>query len=322
MHSSRRALPCALILFSFVLLIAGCRLAQNVDGGNENYATINGAKLWYEIKGTGEPLLLVPGGPGMSHVYFTPHFAKLADRFKIIYFDPFGRGKSERAKSPTEYTLQRDVDDIEGLRRFLAVDKLHLYGHSYGGIVAQAYALKHPEHIGKLVLSNTLYSSKMFQALIDNINMEIQNQYPDVWEKLKVIRKESGKSGSIEYFVTWSPVLTQLAYFYNIANMTEVAGDQYSFNPEVFFAIAGDDPGLVAGGDLARFDFSDRLKNLKVPTTVIAGRFDRGCMPKYTLEFKKLMPQAQFVMFEQSGHFPFIEEPQKFYEVLDGFLSK
>ncbi len=168
----------ALIFMIFISVDSGSvLLAQGLNG---NHAVINGAKLWYEIKGEGEPLLLIPGGPGFSHLYFTPHFSKLSDRFKIIYFDAFGRGKSERGESPKSYSLKRDVEDIEGLRKFLGIDKLNIFGHSYGGIVAQAYALKYPEHLDKLILSNTLCSSEMYQAVIDNLNNEIQNQYPEV----------------------------------------------------------------------------------------------------------------------------------------------
>jgi len=154
------------------------------------------------------------------------------------------------------------------------------------------------------------------------MNNEIQNQYHQVWEKLKTIRSRDQKSSSIEYFATSSPVSMQLAYFYDISNTKKLTGDQFSFNPDVFFSLAGDDSGFVAGGDLGSFDFSDQLKEVEVPTMIIAGRFDRGCFPSYTLEFKKHMPQANFVMFEKSGHFPFIEEPQKFSEILDDFLSK
>jgi proline iminopeptidase len=322
MYLFAKTLIQALILVLPVLAIHNNVSAQNIESDNKNFTTVNGAKLWYETEGTGEPLLLIPGGPGLSHIYFKPHVSKLADRFKIIYFDAFGRGKSERAKSPGEYTFQRDVDDIEGLRKSLGIDKFNIYGHSYGGIVAQAYILKHPEHVDKLVLSNTLFSSKMFQAVIDNMNNEIQNQYPEVWEMLKAIRSRDQKSGSIEYFVTSSPVSMQLAYFYDVSNMTKLQGDQFSFNPDVFFALAGDDPGFVAGGDLGNFDFRGQLKDVKVPSMIIAGRFDRGCLPSYTLEFKNHMPQAKFVMFEKSGHFPFIEEPQEFCDTLNGFLSK
>jgi proline iminopeptidase len=297
----------------FVILLSvdsdGTLLAQDpVD----DYTVINGAKIWYKTDGKGEPLLLIPGGPGFSHLYFTPHFAKLSDKFNIIYFDAFGRGKSDRAKSPDEYSIKRDVEDIEGLRKYLGIDKLNIFGHSYGGIVAQVYALKYPDHIRKLILSNTLFNSEMCQAMITNLNNEIQNQFPEIWEKLKLIRERDHKSSSIEYLMTSSPVSLQLGYFYDASNAQRLNGDKYSFNPDVYFSLAG---------DLGNLDFSIQLKEIKIPTLVIGGRFDRVCLPKYTLLYKKFMPQAKFVMFEESGHFPYIEEPLKFCETLETFLS-
>ncbi|MHC4364157.1 MAG: proline iminopeptidase-family hydrolase [Planctomycetota bacterium] len=319
---STNALRQLLILIILVCRISGSSFAQNISNQGANYAEVNGAKLYYEIHGSGEPLLLIPGGPGLSHLYFTPHFSKLADGFKIMYFDPYGRGKSDRAESTGQYSFQRDLDDLEGLRKFFRIDKLNIFGHSYGGILAQAYVLKHPEHVNKLVLSNTLYSSEMFQALIDNMNVEIQNQFPQVWEKLQIIHAKRQKSSTPEYLMAASPVTMQLAYFYDISNMTKLVGNQFSFNPDVYFSLAGDDSGFVPGGDLANWNYSEQLKDITVPTLIIAGRFDRGCFPKYTLQFKKFMPQAEFVMFEKSGHFPFIEEPQKFHETLVNFLRQ
>ena len=79
------------IIFIILVSIDSNRTLLAQDPGN--YTVINGAKLWYETSGKGEPLLLIPGGPGFSHVYFTPHFAKLSDKFNIIYYDAFGQGK-------------------------------------------------------------------------------------------------------------------------------------------------------------------------------------------------------------------------------------
>jgi proline iminopeptidase len=250
-----------------------------------------------------------------------PHFAKLSEKLKIIYYDAFGRGRSDRAKSPDEYSIKRDVEDIEGLRKHLGIEELNIFGHSYGGIVAQAYALRYPDHVKKLILSNTLFNSEMCQAMITNLNNEIQNQYPETWEKLKLIRERDHKSSSIEYLITSSPVTLPLGYFYNASNAIKLAGDQYSFNPDVYFSLAGDDAGFVIGGDLGTLDFSVQLKEIKIPTLVIAGRFDRVCLPKYTLLYRKFMPQAEFVMFEESGHFPYIEESVKFCETIETFLN-
>ena len=76
-----------------------------------------------EIEGEGEPLLIIPGGPGNSHTYFHPWFSELAKNYKLIYLDAFGRRKSDRAEDPVEYTFERDVEDIELLRRTLKYKK-------------------------------------------------------------------------------------------------------------------------------------------------------------------------------------------------------
>jgi proline iminopeptidase len=161
------------------------------------YVTVNGAKLWYESEGSGEALLLIPGGPGLAH-YFHPYFSVLANTVRVISFDPFGRGKSDRANSPNEYTFSRDVEDIEGLRMALGLGKIALLGHSYGGMVAQAYALRYPENVRKLILADTLFSAEMWQANNDNSNYETQNQYPEVWAKVQELSSQGQHSNAKE----------------------------------------------------------------------------------------------------------------------------
>ena len=112
-----------------------------------DYVTVNGAKLWYESEGRGDPLILISGGPGDSHDVFHLFFSRLAGQRRVIYFDAFGVGKSGRAKSRKEYTFARDVEDLEGLRKALGLSKINILGQSYGGMVAQAYALKFPETV-------------------------------------------------------------------------------------------------------------------------------------------------------------------------------
>jgi hypothetical protein len=107
-----------------------------------DYAAVNGVKLWYESEGYGPALVLIAGGPGLSHSYFHPCFSVLATSFRIIYFDAFGTGKSDRAHDLHEYSFSRDVENLEGLRKALGLGKINVLGHSYGGMVAQAYALR------------------------------------------------------------------------------------------------------------------------------------------------------------------------------------
>lgn len=306
-------------LFSFVHFEFGYTQARSneLKHAPGNYVVVNGVKIWCESEGKGEPLLLIAGGPGSTH-YFEPFFSILADSCRLIYFDAFGRGKSDRAKSAKEYTFERDVEDIEGLRKALGLGKINLLGHSYGGMVAQAYALKYPDSVKRLILANTLYNAEMWQANNDNSNYEIRNQYPEMWEKIHKIRAQGYHSSAKEHQEVYQ-VPVGLLYFYN-ASIAENL--QWDINPEVYYAIAGDDADFLIGGDVGKLDFRMELHKLKMPTLILAGRYDRICLPRFSLQFKKYAPQAEFVIFEKSGHEPFREETEKMMKILRNFLNK
>jgi len=283
------------------------------------YVTVNGSRLWYEREGRGEPLILVSGGPGDPHSPFHPFFSRLADRYQVIYFDGFGVGKSDRAQSNKQYAFARDVDDLEGLRKALGFSKISLLGHSYGGMVAQAYALKYPAAVSRLILIDTFYSGEMWQANNDNCNHEIQNQFPEIWEKLQGLRARGLRSSAPEHQQAYQAPLG-LFYFHDASKAKLLPIEKG--NDEVYYTIAGDDADFVIGGDIAALDFRADLKSLTMPMLILAGRFDRVSLPRYAVEYKKYAPQARFVMLEESGHFPYIEEPVRTLSELRNFLRK
>jgi proline iminopeptidase len=283
------------------------------------YAQVNGAKLWYETEGQGEPLVLVAGGPGDSHSEFHPFFSRLADRFQIIYFDALGVGKSDRATSAKEYTFAREVEDLEGLRKALGLSRMNLLGHSFGGMVAQAYALKYPQSVKRLLLADTFHSGKMWQANNDSVNYEIRNQYPELWEDLQRVRKKGFRSSSTEQLDIYRRIPPGLIYFHDASKAKLVPDDPG--NDQLYYAIAGSDADFVIGGDIAGLDFRANLHKLKTPILVLSGRFDRVSLPRYAVEYKKYAPQARFIMMEESGHFPFVEEPEATLVVLREFLK-
>jgi proline iminopeptidase len=285
-----------------------------------NYATVNGAKLWYESEGQGEPLILISGGPGDSHGIFHPFFSRLADQHRVIYFDAFGVGKSDRAKSRKEYTFARDVEDLEGLRKALGLSKINLLGQSYGGMVAQAYALKYPESVRRLILADTFYSGKMWQTNNDNCNNEIRTQFPEVWGRLQKMRAQGLRSSAPEHQREYYGVPLGLFYFRDASKAQLLP--RADSNPDVYYTIAGDDADFVIGGDIAGLDFRADLRKLKMPVLILAGRFDRVSIPRYAIEYKRYLPQAQFVVMVYSGHFSFIEEPDETASVLGEFLGK
>lgn len=311
-------LTCMLaILAALTCLETSARKGPHPPG---RYASVNGAKLWYESEGRGETVLLISGGPGDSHAVFHPFFSRLADRNRIIYYDAFGVGRSDRAASPSEYHFARDVEDVEGLRKALGLGAVTVLGQSYGGMVAQAYALKYPESVKRLILMSTFYSGAMWQTNNDNCNREIRNQYPDVWEKLQALRARGIRSDSPEHQELYYGVPLGLFYFHDASKAASLPKDPG--NLEVYYSIAGADADFEIGGDIAALDFRPALGKVRVPTLVLAGRYDRVSMPLYAAEFKTLIPGARLVIFEKSGHFPYMEEPDETLDVLRDFLRR
>src|SRR5690349_659868 len=148
-----------LVLSFLFLLWVSITIAQTFPESQTDgkYYTVNGAKLWTVSFGKGDPIFFIAGGPGGSH-YGLRSFDSLSTTNTLVYYDGFGRGKSDMAKNVNEYTLERDIEDLEGLRKAMGFTSINVLGHSYGGVVAQGYALKYPGHVKHLILANTFHS--------------------------------------------------------------------------------------------------------------------------------------------------------------------
>ncbi len=159
----------------------------------------------------------------------------------------------------------------------------------------------------------------MWQAGSEYYNNEIENQYPEIWEKLQALRAQGFRSNAKEHQELLAKVPMGLMYFYDASNADNLP---LEFNPDVFYSMAGDDADFLIGGDISKLDFRTQLKNLKMPILIFAGHFDRIITVRFAIQFKQYAPQATFVMLEKSGHFTFIEENNMFFDTLKIFLSK
>lgn len=310
-----------IVLVLFQCSVHAQKLPDSVTDGK--YVTVNGAKLWVVSVGKGDPLIIIPGGPGSAHLGYRV-FDSLANDNEIIYFDAFGRGKSDTAKDVKEYSLARDIEDIEGLRLALHFNKLNVLGHSYGGLVAQGYALKYPSHVKHLILANTFHSFVMWQKNDDNSNHEIKTNYPEVWDSLMKIREEGAVSSDPRHQELYGKVPYGFLYAYNPNNFLGRGGKPYpnSFNSKLYYQMVGKDGDFIVGSDIGTFDYRKDLKNLTMPVLIYGGRYDRVAVPEMMIKYKKYCPQAQFMLFEKSGHNPQVEEPEKLFPVIEKFLHK
>ncbi len=312
----------SVFILTFIFLTTnGQNLPSSYTDGK--YITVNGAKLWVVVAGKGEPIVIIPGGPGGNHLGYRA-FDSMATTNTMVYFDAFGRGKSDTAKNVKEYSLARDISDLEGIRVALHYDKWNVLGHSYGGLVAQGYALKYPSHVSHLILANTFHSFVMWQENDDNSNHEIKENYPEIWNELMKIREAGAISSDAKHQEIYGRVPYGFLYAYNPENFKSRGAKPYPnpFNADLYYQMVGKDGDFIVGSDIGNFDFRKDLKKLTMPVLIYGGRYDHVAVPVMMVKFKEYCPQAKFVMFEHSGHNPQVEEPGKLFALLRDFLSK
>ena len=285
------------------------------------HIAVRGTSLWIEEEGAGDPVLLLAGGPASSHVVFHPVFGALAESHHVIYLDYRGRGRSEPVEDPRTITFAGDVADIAELVRALGLGPVSIYGFSYGGMVAQALALDHPELVKRLVLANTLHSPEMWQRNHENINRELELQYPEVWDQILAFCAQGVRSTDPKVQQLYA-VHSRLVRFYNPDNASKVLSEPGSKNAALYPVFVGDDVEFFIGGEVARLpDFRPRLRELSMPVLILAGRYDRALCPKYQLDFARCAPQAEFRWMERSGTFSHIEEPETVMALLREFFA-
>ena len=310
------------LIILFALFISLTIYAQFPDSETDGkYYEVNGAKLWVVSFGEGEPIFFIAGGPGGAH-YGLRRFDSLSTTNTLVYYDAFGRGKSDTAKVVTEYTIERDIDDLEGLRKAMGFDKINILGHSYGGVVAQGYAIKYPENVSHLILANTFHSYLMWQENCDNSNHEIKTNYPEVWEELMKVREQGAVSSDSIHQAIYGRVPYGFLYAYNPDYFKPGRKKAYPhpFNRKLYYQMVGKDGDFELTSDIGTFDYRKQLKDLKMPILIYAGRYDRVAVPWMEVQYKMYCPQAKFFMFEESGHNPQVEEPSKLFALIREFL--
>jgi proline iminopeptidase len=286
------------------------------------YHEIGGYKINVETLGKGEPIFFLPGGPGNSHDYMQGNFGHYHNQKQLVFFDFLGRGKSEDARDKSEYSVDNDVEITEGVRKALGLDKISLVGHSYGTVVAQAYAIKYPDNVNKIVLINGFHSGEMWQANCDSYNQYAKTHFPELWQKVDSMRALGYISSDPAFSKLYGSFPMKYVYYHDTSLKQNVPDYEYrGWNPDVYYGIIGRDADFDVSGSMIDQDYRRKLKDIAAPTLVIAGRYDGVSTPEYAVQYKQFMSQAQFVMFENSGHNPYLEEKEKFFDLFEEFFE-
>ena len=280
------------------------------------FITSNGLKLYYEMEGEGDPLILLSGGPGFSPRYFQP-LLPLASEVRLIFFHQRGTGQSDKANLQ-DYTVDANVEDVEQLRRELQLDSCILFGHSWGGMLAQAYVVKYPSHVSKLILADTFSSI----ADVNSTMMRLRNAVPEATRAIYDRYEKEGLYQNSDRYPDEYQAALEIAYepvIIGIRPPEHLQGMFSNIAYDVYRVMWGEESEFKITGTLTQFDVTGQLHEIRVPTLVIVGGSD---MPTVEMaqSTAQMIPGAQLEVFEHSRHFPFIEEPDKFMDVMRQFL--
>lgn len=255
--------------------------------------------LAYEAYGAptaSTPIIIANGGPGLSHVYMIQNdvWTRLSKSRQIVFYDQRGTGKSARIKPGASQDIDAQVADLETVRAHFKFQKFALVGDSYGGFLAMAYAAAHPEHVEKLILSDSAAPA------MKNIVRVLPQVFPDMMERSADPQE-------------------QLRNHFRMLFYSEEKRDAYLAGAKDL----GSSPqvGAAVSRAIAKVDLTPQLAKFTFPTLVITGRYDMNVAPLTAWNIYKAIPGAKFVVFAKSGHLPSYEEPDKYVQVLEDFLS-
>lgn len=267
--------------------------------------------LGYETFGAAHgrpPVFAVNGGPGLPHAYMLQNdlWRRVAARRLVVLYDPRGTGASKRVRAGARQDMDAQVADLEALRARLGFARIALVGDSFGGRVAMAYAAAHPEHVAKLVLSDSAAARGSGEThLLPETFPDVEEQDRAEQARLAATPDAAARASLRNHFrmIFYSPAKRD-AY---LAHMGDLG-----FEPAVSKAVSQATAGLDLTPQLARFAF---------PCLVITGRYDMNVAPLTAWRLAHAIPGARFVVLERSGHLPSYEEPERYRAVLESFLD-
>ena len=268
---------------------------------------VRGARIHYESVGTGSPMLIVHGGMGRGHGGLRPWLDPLGGFRRLIYVDLPGDGRSERPDDHGEWaSLEPLVETVHELRDALGIDRWTVFGHSFGGVVVQSYAIEHPDEVDGLIVC---CSTPVLDHYDDSVAAARQHATPGqltaISERLMV-----PKADDAEFERIWTEVFP--VYF---AHPERIAFDEL---PKTPFSSAAFNATLRIWPNV---DLLSRLHEISAPALVIAAAKDWTFPPRVAARrIHEQINGSDYVEFAESGHYPYIEEHESFIAAVGDWL--
>ena len=299
-------------LFTLFLMNA----CTNSAPPKEGFIEVKGGKIWYRIDGEGDktPVLLLHGGPGSSSFNLEP-LKELSQDRPVIFLDQLGCGRSTRITDTTLMTIEKNVEQLEQVRKALKLDKFYLYGHSWGTMLGMDYYVKYPKGIQGLIFSSPLFSTKIWtddaDTLIKTLPEATQKAIRES-ERLNDYANEAYKEAMKVYYK---------AYVRRSDKSKSQQDTAAKFFGENVYNFMWGPSEFTATGNLLNYNRLKDLPKITVPTLLTAGEYDEA-RPSSVRYYTSLIPGAQFKEIPQAAHSTMMDNPKEYIGVLREFLKK
>ncbi len=304
------------------------------------FIKILGKQIYYEVYGDrhSDALVYLHGGPGASCLDFVNQAKALGEKLKVIIFDQLGVLRSDAIAENEDYSMEYQVEMIEEMRGKLGIEKWSVLGHSYGGMLAVLYAATYPDSVNKVILEcPSLWFSESAKSVaayvsehIDSLNNE---EASELCKKMKSADDQAGRESLFDLSALLGYVTDMKLrnYLHGISfeeyqrsmNTEGITGEMWSKSERHLMKLLDDGSGVQ--GTQKRVIMTDNflpyIQKIAAPLLLINGRYDPACT-KYQTEFiMDNLPNAVRIVFENSGHFPRIEEADKYTRTVLEFME-
>ena len=284
---------------------------------SEGYIDYRGYRTWYRVVGDqasgAVPLLALHGGPGSTHHYFGP-LERLGSERPVVLYDQIGCGSSDRPQG-IEWSVAVFREEVDAVRSHLGLERIHLLGTSWGGMLALEHVLSGAEGIVSLILSSTLANLEQWAAE----QLLLKNALPpDIVEVLDQ-HERAGTYDAPEYEQAMEAYFDR--HFHRGPKpRAELERMDAEKAPDVYRAMQGPNEWTVTGA-LRGWDVSDRLGEIEVPTLVIRGRYDM-CTDPIAATLTEGIRNAREIVLDESSHTPALEETERYLESVVAFMRQ
>lgn len=290
-------------------------MAENAEG----YIDFRGHKTWYttygDLSSGVTPLVVLHGGPGFPHQHLR-NLSQLAEQgIPVVLYDQLGCGNSDKPNKPELWTVELFIDELNAIRSALQLSKINLLGHSWGGALAAAYLLTDPEGVEKAILSSPLLDTKLWVEETEKLKDQLPKEVAETMRR----HEAAGTTDSEEY-----KAADKIFNLHFVCRIDPAPRDVQecieNYSQEVYETMWGPSESHAIGV-LKDWSVLDRLNKIRQPVLLLSGKYDEATPRQMKLALEHL-PNARWVMLENSSHATNHEEEAKYLHTVEAFLNE